>query len=138
MKRSGLLILALCAMAMACGDDDAPSRPTISRWLSGTTLPTSFRPLELVVLGVREHTRNPPRQERETLLRPVWWVLPLGIAVPIVDAVLDGQLSFIGFASTVTAVIGAIQAPIRVLFGDWRFTLATRSPLAPELVTEPA
>lgn len=64
---------ALAEWAAQVGDDDAPSRPTISRWLSGTTLPTSFRPLELVVLGVREHTRNPPRQERETLLRPVWW-----------------------------------------------------------------
>ncbi|MCO5556454.1 hypothetical protein L7F22_010003 [Adiantum nelumboides] len=54
-------------------DAEAPSRPTISRWLSGTTLPTGFRQLELMVAGVREHSRNPPRQVRETLLRAGWW-----------------------------------------------------------------
>lgn len=59
------------------------------------------------------------------LLRPQWWLLPLGIAVPVVDTVLDGQVGFFGIASTITAVIGAIQAPVRVLLGDWRFTLAT-------------
>ena len=64
---------ALAEWAAQVGDDEAPSRPTINRWLSGTTLPTSFRPLELTVLGVREHSRNPPHQVRETLLRPAWW-----------------------------------------------------------------
>ncbi|MDN5919813.1 MAG: WD40 repeat domain-containing protein [Pseudonocardia sp.] len=64
---------ALAEWAAQIGDAEAPSRPTISRWLSGATLPTSFRPLELMVLGVREHSRNPPRQARETLLRAAWW-----------------------------------------------------------------
>lgn len=64
---------ALAEWAAQIGDDEAPSRPTISRWLNGTTLPTDFRPLELVVLGVREHSRNPPHQVRETLLRAAWW-----------------------------------------------------------------
>jgi len=59
------------------------------------------------------------------LLRPQWWLLPVGIAIPVFDAVVDQQLGFIGIASAVTAVIGAIQAPVRVLLGDWRFTLAT-------------
>jgi putative membrane protein len=61
------------------------------------------------------------------LLRPQWWLLPLGIAVPVIDTVVDGEIGFIGLASTITAVIGAIQAPVRVLLGDWRFTLATAS-----------
>lgn len=64
---------ALAEWAAQVGDDEAPSRPTINRWLSGTTLPTSFRPLELTVLGVREHSRNPPHRVRETLLRSAWW-----------------------------------------------------------------
>lgn len=63
----------LAEWAAQIGDSEAPSRPTISRWLSGTTLPTGFRQLELMVAGVREHTRNPPRQVRETLLRSGWW-----------------------------------------------------------------
>lgn len=63
----------LADWAAQIGDAEAPSRPTISRWLSGTTLPTGFRQLELMVAGVREHSRNPPRQVRETLLRAGWW-----------------------------------------------------------------
>lgn len=59
------------------------------------------------------------------LLRPQWLLLPIAVAVPIVDALFDGQLGFIGVASTVTAVIGVIAAPVRVLLGDWRFTLAS-------------
>ncbi|MCD2191938.1 hypothetical protein LQ327_00855 [Actinomycetospora endophytica] len=55
------------------GDAEAPSRPTISRWLGGSHLPTSFRPLEVLVLAVREHTRDPSRRDRETLLRIPWW-----------------------------------------------------------------
>jgi putative membrane protein len=58
------------------------------------------------------------------LLRPQWWLLPVAVAVPIIDALMDGQLGFFGIASTVTGVIGAISAPVRVLLGDWRFTLA--------------
>ncbi|MBX6721916.1 MAG: PH domain-containing protein [Dactylosporangium sp.] len=58
------------------------------------------------------------------LLRPQWWLLPIAVAVPIVDAFFDGQLGFFSVASTVTAVIGAVSAPVRVLLGDWRFTLA--------------
>jgi putative membrane protein len=58
------------------------------------------------------------------LLRPQWWLLPIAVAVPIIDALMDGQLGFFGIASTVTGVIGAISAPVRVLLGDWRFTLA--------------
>lgn len=58
------------------------------------------------------------------LLRPQWWLLPAAVAVQVVNALMDGRLSFIGIASTVTAVIGVISAPVRVLLGDWRFTLA--------------
>ena len=34
------------------------------------------------------------------LLRPQWWLLPLAVAVPIIDTVMDGQLGFFAFAST--------------------------------------
>lgn len=59
------------------------------------------------------------------LLRPQWWLLPLAVAVPIVDTVWNGRVGFFAVASTVTAVIGAVSAPVRVLLGDWHFTLAS-------------
>ena len=58
------------------------------------------------------------------LLRPQWLALPFGILAPILYFAFEFQLSFIAIASTVTAVIGAIQAPIRALLSDWGFTLA--------------
>jgi putative membrane protein len=57
------------------------------------------------------------------LLRPHWWALPFAIAAPIFYFAYDFQLSFVAVASTVTAVVGAIQAPVRSLLADWRFTL---------------
>jgi hypothetical protein len=38
MKRSGLLILALCALAVACGDDDTPTTPTNQPIIFGATM----------------------------------------------------------------------------------------------------
>ena len=58
------------------------------------------------------------------LLRPQWLALPFGIAAPILYFAFEFQLSFVAVASTVTAVVGAIQAPVRALLSDWRFTLA--------------
>jgi putative membrane protein len=57
------------------------------------------------------------------LLRPHWWALPFAIAAPIFYFAYDLQVGFVAVASTVTAVIGAIQAPVRALLADWRFTL---------------
>ena len=59
------------------------------------------------------------------LLRPQWWALPLAIAAPIFFFAYDNDLTFIGVASTLTAIVGVIQAPVRVLLSDWRFTMAT-------------
>lgn len=59
------------------------------------------------------------------LLRPQWWFLPLAVAVPIFFFAQDSDLSFIAIASTITAIVGAIQAPVRVLLADWGFTIAT-------------
>jgi len=57
------------------------------------------------------------------LLRPHWWALPLAIAAPIFFFAYDNDLTFVGVASMLTAVVGAVQAPVRVLLGDWRFTI---------------
>jgi putative membrane protein len=58
------------------------------------------------------------------LLRPQWLALPFGIAAPILYFAFEFQLTFVAVASTLTAVVGAIQAPVRALLSDWRFTLA--------------
>lgn len=58
------------------------------------------------------------------LLRPQWWTLPLAIAGPIFYFVFAEEVGFIAIASTVTAVIGAIQAPVRTLLSEWRFTIS--------------
>ena len=58
------------------------------------------------------------------LLRPQWWVLPLGIAAPIFFFANEGDVSFIAVASTVTAVVGVVLQPIRTLLSEWRFSIA--------------
>jgi putative membrane protein len=59
------------------------------------------------------------------LLRPQWWFLPVAVAMPFVFFGLDGEMSFIGIASLLTAVFGVIAAPVRSILGDWNFTVAT-------------
>jgi putative membrane protein len=59
------------------------------------------------------------------LLRPQWWFVPLAVIGPIVVFGLDGEMSFIGIASMLTAVVGVIAAPVRTILGDWHFTVAT-------------
>jgi putative membrane protein len=58
------------------------------------------------------------------VLRPQWWLLPLAIATPILYFALGHDLSFIAVASTITAVIGAVQAPVRSLLSEWNFVVA--------------
>jgi putative membrane protein len=59
------------------------------------------------------------------LLRPQWWFLPVAVAMPFVFFGLDGDMTFVGIASLMTAVIGVIAAPVRSILGDWNFTVAT-------------
>jgi putative membrane protein len=59
------------------------------------------------------------------LLRPHWWFLPLAIAGPIFYFTTENDASLIAFASLTTAIIGAVQAPVRAVLADWRFTVAT-------------
>jgi putative membrane protein len=59
------------------------------------------------------------------LLRPHWWALPFAIAAPIFYFAYESQFNFVAIASTITAVFGAIIAPIRTVLAEWRFTIAT-------------
>jgi putative membrane protein len=59
------------------------------------------------------------------LLRPQWWLVPIGVAGTLWESLINGAIGWIGIASTITAVIGVVSAPVRVLLADWRFTLGT-------------
>ncbi|GIF21360.1 putative membrane protein [Actinoplanes tereljensis] len=58
------------------------------------------------------------------LLTPQAIFLPLGIAFVIMQFVLEAQWTFIGIASTVTAMAGVLLQPVRRVLQDWDFRLA--------------
>jgi putative membrane protein len=58
------------------------------------------------------------------LLTPQAFLIPIGIAFVITQTVLEGTWTFIGIASTVTAMAGVLLQPIRRVLGDWDFRLA--------------
>ena len=57
------------------------------------------------------------------LLTPQSFFLPLGVAWVITQFVMEGSWTFIGIASTVTAMAGVILQPIRRVLRDWNFRL---------------
>ena len=57
------------------------------------------------------------------LLRPQVWAVPVAVAGIVVSFVMDRQAGLIGIAALLTAVVGAVLAPIRQVLGDWRFTV---------------
>ncbi|GIM96918.1 PH domain-containing protein [Paractinoplanes toevensis] len=58
------------------------------------------------------------------LLTPQAIFLPLGIAFVVMQFVLEAQWTFIGIASTVTAMAGVLLQPVRRVLQDWDFRLA--------------
>ncbi|MEV6348654.1 PH domain-containing protein [Actinoplanes sp. NPDC051851] len=58
------------------------------------------------------------------LLTPQAFLLPVGVAWVVVQFVLEGSWTFIGIASTVTAMAGVLLQPIRRVLRDWSFRLA--------------
>ena len=81
---------------------------------------TAGRAIERVI-----HTVSNAHLVGAQLLRPQWWFIPLAVAVPIVFFARDNDLGFIAIASTLTAVLGTILAPVRAVLGEWGFTVAT-------------
>jgi putative membrane protein len=101
--------------ATGTGTGTQPAAPPA---LVGGVIPTATQPEQ------RLHVINNRDLVVSQLLRPQWWFLPLAIVVPIVLFATSDNVGFFALASTVTAVIGAVQAPVRAVLGDWRFTLA--------------
>ncbi len=57
------------------------------------------------------------------LLTPQAFLLPLGVAWVITQFAMEGSWTFIGIASTVTAMAGVLLQPIRRVLRDWNFRL---------------
>ncbi|BCJ45595.1 hypothetical protein GCM10010168_90130 [Actinoplanes ianthinogenes] len=58
------------------------------------------------------------------LLTPQAFFLPIGVAWVVTQFVMEGSWTFIGIASTVTAMAGVLLQPIRRVLRDWDFRLA--------------
>jgi len=58
------------------------------------------------------------------LLTPQAFFLPFGVAFVVMQFVLEGAWTFIGIASTFTAMAGVLLQPIRRVLQDWDFRLA--------------
>ena len=58
------------------------------------------------------------------LLTPQAFLLPVGVAFVVMQFVLEGSWTFVGIASTVTAMAGVLLQPVRRVLQDWDFRLA--------------
>jgi putative membrane protein len=58
------------------------------------------------------------------LLTPQAFFLPIAVAFVVMQFVLEGSWTFIGIASTVTAMAGVLLQPLRRVLQDWDFRLA--------------
>jgi putative membrane protein len=58
------------------------------------------------------------------LLTPQAFFLPVGVAFVITQFVLEGAWTFVGIASTITAMAGVLLQPVRRILQDWDFRLA--------------
>jgi putative membrane protein len=58
------------------------------------------------------------------LLTPQALLLPVGVAFVVMQFVLEGSWTFLGIASTITAMAGVLLQPIRRILQDWDFRLA--------------
>lgn len=53
------------------------------------------------------------------------WTVPFWLAAAALPAVTESDWSFIGTASTLTALLGVVWAPVRRVFSDWDFRVST-------------
>ncbi|WP_412753682.1 PH domain-containing protein [Krasilnikovia sp. M28-CT-15] len=58
------------------------------------------------------------------LLTPQALLLPIGITGVTMQFVLEGTWTFVGIASTITAMVGVLLQPVRRILRDWAFRLA--------------
>jgi putative membrane protein len=59
------------------------------------------------------------------LLTPQAWLVPVGMLFVIMQFAFEGSRTFVGIASTTTALIGIAVQPVRRVLDDWDFRLST-------------
>jgi putative membrane protein len=59
------------------------------------------------------------------LLTPQAWLVPVGMLVVIMQFTFEGSRTFVGIASTITALIGVAVQPVRRVLDDWDFRVST-------------
>jgi putative membrane protein len=99
-------------LALAGRTPGATARPGPE---SAPAVPTRERPLVRV--------RNSDLVVSQ-LLTPQAFLLPVGVAFVVMQFVLEGSWTFIGIASTITAMAGVLLQPLRRILRDWDFRLA--------------
>jgi putative membrane protein len=58
------------------------------------------------------------------LLTPQLWFVPIALAFVVIQFAFEGSWTFIGIASTITALVGVILQPARRVVEDWNFRLS--------------
>jgi putative membrane protein len=113
--RQRLLALAGHAPSPLPGSGEAVAPATTDPAAAAPTAPALERPLFRVNNGDLVVSQ---------LLTPQAFFLPLGVAFVIMQFVLEGSWTFVGIASTFTAMAGVLLQPLRRILQDWDFRLA--------------
>ncbi|MBX6356939.1 MAG: PH domain-containing protein [Micromonosporaceae bacterium] len=59
------------------------------------------------------------------LLTPQAWLVPVGMAFVVLQFAFEGSRTFVGIASTITALVGVAVQPVRRVLDDWDFRIST-------------
>jgi putative membrane protein len=105
-------LLALAGRTQA----GSPAQPGTAPAVAAPGVPALERPL------VRVANRNLVISQ---LLTPQALLLPVGVAFVITQFALAPTWTFIGIASTITAMAGVLLQPVRRVLQDWDFRLAS-------------
>ncbi|MGK5684406.1 PH domain-containing protein [Actinoplanes sp. URMC 104] len=102
-------------LALAGRTSAVVAQPTGDQAAAAPTAPALERPL------LRVSNRDLVVSQ---LLTPQAFFLPVGVAFVVLQFVMEGSWTFIGIASTVTAMAGVLLQPVRRVLQDWDFRLA--------------
>jgi putative membrane protein len=122
--RTRLLALALPA---AKGTQDTPPPAPDDAWAVADS-PWSVPQAQSTAVPAAErliHRVNNRDLVFSQLLTPPVWFVPFGVLAVVAQFVLDSALTFVGVASTFTAVIGVVVQPVRRVLDDWNFRIST-------------
>jgi putative membrane protein len=113
----------LLALAGRTGGAQVPGSPGPAAAGAGTAGPAVAVPAPPALERPLVRVRNADLVISQ-LLTPQAFFLPLGIAFVVTQTVLEATWSFVGIASTITAMAGVLLQPVRRVLQDWDFRLA--------------